>query len=78
MNSNPHLDNYPIEQSRLSFYPGTCHTPIHGMLWDRHIKTLRTLERQARSLGLWEIAYEFSMLIGEHIAAQLRAELGKI
>jgi hypothetical protein len=61
--------------SRLSYYPG-CNTPISGRLWDRHIETLRTLGRQATALGLFEIAYEFSMLIGAHVAGQLRYELG--
>lgn len=55
--------NYPTEPSRLSFYPGSCLTPIGSELWKKHTATLRILERQARALGLWEIAYEFSKLI---------------
>jgi hypothetical protein len=77
MNKSQHLDIYPINPSRLSFYPG-CNTPISGMLWDRHIKTLRALEAQTTALGMWEVAYEFSLLIAEHIAEQLKMELKAI
>ncbi len=75
LNPSQRQSDYPTEPSRLSFYPG-CHTPISGMLWDRHLKTLRTLERQAIALGLPEIGFEFALLIGTHVAAQLRVELG--
>jgi hypothetical protein len=64
----------PEEPSRL-FYYGTCRTPIHSLLWDRHLKTLRILERQATALGMWEVAYELSLLIARHISAQLKAEM---
>ena len=74
MNPNPRQSDYNLP-SRLSYYPGTCRTPIHSLLWDRHIATLRILEFQARKLGLWEVAYEFSMLIGAHIAEELRSQL---
>jgi hypothetical protein len=71
MSSNPRPDDHAIDSpSRLSFYKG-CNTPINTELWARHLATLRTLERQASALGLWEIAYEFSLLIAGHISAQL-------
>jgi len=76
MNPNQRQSDYN-PPSRLSYYPGTCRTPIHSLLWGRHIATLRTLEAQATRLGMWEVAYEFSILIGEHVAAQLRLSEGE-
>jgi hypothetical protein len=50
MNPNQRQSDYPTESSRLTYYFG-CNTPISGMLWDRHIKTLRILEAQATALA---------------------------
>ena len=77
MSSIPISDNYPTEPSRLSFYPGTCHTVIGGDLWRRHLKTIEILENQAEKLGLFIVAFEFALLRANHIAAQLKAELEK-
>ena len=74
MSTNPSTNDYNLP-SRLSYYPGTCRTPINTELWTRHIHTLRILKEQARKLGLWEIEFELSLLIGAHIAAELRAQL---
>ena len=77
MNSNPRPPDYnpPNTQSRLEFYE-PCQTPISGEMWLRHLRTIETLENQATKLGLIAVAFELDILRAEHVAGQLRYELG--
>jgi hypothetical protein len=38
------------------------------------LEILKILRTQADHLGLWEISFELSLLIADHVSAQLKAE----